>query len=174
MGANLFLRILFTASTGPGATRWQGIRWQGTFLAEAAGGVADEAEVVVGREAFVGKERRGADGGIVGALEDGGAFIDFVEHGLVDHSGAGVLGFDVLFPEEAALLSRDHIQFGFGFHIVPTETGEDDRQVFLAVFFAPVDIGSPAVAGVVSDAVEGAIAAHGPGADDVRFTNHVV
>jgi len=48
------------------------IRWEGIVLAEVLGGVADEAEGVVGGEAFVGEKGRGADGGIVGAFEDGG------------------------------------------------------------------------------------------------------
>ena len=143
-------------------------------MSEGAGGGADEAEVVVGGKALISEEGQGADGGIVSAFEDGGGFIDFIEHSLVDHSGAGVLGFDVLFPKEAALLARDHIELGIEVHVVPTETGEDDGQIVLTIFFTPVDIGFPGFAGVVADAVEGAIAAHGPRADDVGFANYVV
>jgi len=38
---------------------------------------------VIGGETFVGLEGGGTDGGMVGAFEDGGGFVDFVKHGDV-------------------------------------------------------------------------------------------
>ena len=86
---------------------------EGDFAAEHAGGLAGELEVPVAGEGLA-IDIEGDEGALGGEFVGGrghfkhrGAFINFVEHGGVDHGGAGGDGVEGLAPVESAVLAGD-------------------------------------------------------------------
>src|SRR5437016_1577450 len=58
--------------------------------------------------------------------------------------------------------------------VVPAETREDDRQVLLAFFSAPLHIFPPPLPRVIFDVLQGPVPAYGPRAYDVGLADNPV
>lgn len=116
-------------------------------------------------------ELSGGCGRVLADFHDGGAFVEFVEHGDVDGVGSGVSVGAELFPEEAAAKSGDGVE-GFGSvsgggEIVPTEAWEGNGEEGDVACAAPCDVGFRGGGGVASGGFRGVEAADIPWADDV-------
>ena len=77
------------------------------------GGLAGEPEIVIAADIWFRDELSGSCGRVLTDFHDGGAFVEFVEHGDVDGVCSGAAVGAELFPEEAAAESGDGVE-GFG------------------------------------------------------------
>ena len=143
------------------------------LAAEQPRAEADKLQVIVGGQAVVGQKREAiARGHVVRTFEDGRAFVDFVEHGHVEHGCACPPRFAELPPQKAAFQAGNFIEPAVVL-VVPTEAREDHRHILQAVVAAPLDVGFPVFAGMLGDRVRRVITANGPGTDDVAQAQQV-
>ncbi len=107
------------------------------FTSQHSAGGADQPEIVVAWQALIGEEFAFADGRVVGALKDGGGFVDLVKYGLVYHRSAAFDRTIILLPEKLTLAARYLVEFAFGEPVVPTKAKPDYGQILFASFLAP-------------------------------------
>jgi hypothetical protein len=82
---------------------------KGKLPAQHLSGFAGEPEIVVGRHALI-IAQFGSGWWIIGTLENGSAFVHFVEHGHIEHFRAGLDGPADLTPIKCAFLAWNLIK----------------------------------------------------------------
>ena len=92
---------------------------------------------MVARQSVIGQKLRSIRSRwIVSTFKNRRAFIDFVEHGDVDHFAIELLCGLELRPQELSLQPGNGVEFR-AVKVVPTETWIDNRQKIEAIVFAP-------------------------------------
>lgn len=148
-------------------------RLQRNFAAEHAAGLVGDLQVPVtrevktidvqGDECALGGEFAGGGG----HFEHGGAFIDFIEHGAIDHGATGGGGVVSLPPIEDASAPGNLVQ-GAASEVAPGKPGKDHGHVIDLVGGGFEEIRSDQVLAEGIGLWECAVTPDGPGAEDIE------
>ena len=147
---------------------------QANLVSQQFSRLASQFEIVVARLAVIRKERCAITcRRVVCAFKNRGAFIDFVEHGNVNHVAPNAFRGGDLRPEKLTLKPWNLVE-RFAGEIVPTESGKDDRQKVELLAIAPLAVGSPDGVSVTRRFGRVSISSDRPGADDIRMLDDLL
>ena len=133
---------------------------------------------MIGGQVGLGDEALDVDGRVGGCFENGGAFIQLIKHGDVEHRAAPGDALTSLAPQELAAESRNGIQRGIDTahlaEIAPTEAWKHDGQVILIMLATPLRVSFMHLVDHLRGVRGRVITTDGPGADDVRALQDLV